>query len=137
MNRRDVLKGMVAAGIIAPILLTSEQKGELLPADIPNLSRARMDDNTAYLIPPKKAVQFDGVLGAIYVEAVEADSRMEQVWVKRPNGDLVLHNYFDAMQSFCWMAEPMGMVHGPVTIECSCTALIVLAGPKQTVSATV
>ena len=136
MNRRDVLKGMVAAGLTAPLLLSDEQKAELLP---PNWPRPPISNNAAYLIPPKNGIDFDGVLGSIYLESVDTvtESSIEQLWVKRLNGGILIHDHFDAMQNYCWLAEPTGMIHGPLTVECSCTALIILAGPDQMQSGTI
>jgi len=128
VNRRDVLKGM-AAGLTLPLILSPEESQAVLPPELP----AMKEQPTSVLVPPKKGIQYDGILGAIFIEVVDAVTapRMEQMWVTRPNGDLVLHSYFDAMQNFQWLAEPEGMIIGPVQIECSCLSHIVVAGPRS------
>ena len=128
MNRRDVLKGM-AVGLTMPLILSTEQSKAVLPAELPPMK----EKPTSVLVPPKKGIQYDGILGAVFIETVDCttESRMEEMWITRPNGDLVMHHVFNALSNFQWMAEPWAMIVGPVQIECSCLAHIVVAGPRN------
>jgi hypothetical protein len=126
-NRRDILKGM-ALGLTAPLLISGEKVAELLPPEAP----APAANDELWLAPKETGVDYDGILAAIFIEAVEGldDPTPQQFWLTRPDGTVLMQHAFHPHLNFQWMAEPDMMIIGPVNLSCSCTANIFLAGPR-------
>jgi len=117
ISRREFLQAAAAAGLT--LVATADALPKLpespaLPTSVPS---------------PDGGVDFNGMLGGIYITPthVKADSWAE-VWVTRPNGDMLIHGKFMQYSGWYWMAEPMTQIIGPVNVRCSVKSDITLAG---------
>jgi hypothetical protein len=129
MDRRKVLKGMVALAA-APKLLAAEDAELLTVPQTDDVMLKKLQDR--WVAPAQTGVEFPYILQGIHVEALSdnEDHGFQTVWVKRPNGDIVLMENFDPHAPWCWIAAPGMAIIGPVFVDCSCPAVISLGGDQ-------
>ncbi len=114
MNRRDILKGMMA-GLVVPRLLTADEvKSVAGPQPFPDASprwQMWVASQDMYVDCP------DGI-SAFRIAPIdlEAEPTIERVYVERPDGVLMLDLAMNTMNGLTWWADLGLSIMGPVRI---------------------